>query len=96
VLVENLDDSLNPFRALEIESSEMGMVVGPYYDEDLDVWKIAVNVRSYSDDDATLDIEYTFEDVEGGTVLDEIYPEFVDQLESRYGEMQLQYTPPEI
>jgi hypothetical protein len=75
----------------------MGMVVGPYYDEDMDMWKIAVNVRCTDDDyDADLDIEYTFEGVEGGTVLDEIYPEFVDQLKERYGEMQLQYTPPEI
>jgi hypothetical protein len=96
VLLDNLEKSLNPYQALDLDRSELGMVAGPFYDNDDDVWKITVNVRHQGSVDADLDVEYTFEGLEGGDVLDDIYPEFVQQLEERYSEMQLEYTDPEI
>jgi hypothetical protein len=95
--MENLDERLYPVQALDIDQTDLGMVIGPLDDDDEDVWKIAVNVRSKVDGyDTDLDVEYTFEGLEGGDVLDDIYPEFIDQIRERYGEMQLQYTDPEI
>jgi hypothetical protein len=74
------------------------MVIGPVYDNEEDLWKIAVNVRCHnSETNADLDLEYTFEGLDAGTVLDDIYPEFVNQIEEQYGsEMQLQYVNPDI
>ena len=96
-MVNRLDRSLDPFRALDIDESEMGMVIGPRYDDEEEVWKIEVNVRTMIDSyDADLDVEYSFEDLVAGDVVDEIYPEFIDSVEQKYGEIQLQYTDPRI
>jgi len=92
-----LDSSLDPFRALNIDESDMGMLVGPRYDDGEEVWKIEVNVRTMIEGyDADLDVEYSFDDLVAGDVVDEIYPEFIESLEERYGKMQLQYTDPRI
>jgi len=97
VLINELDSSLDPFRALDIDESDMGMLVGPRYDDEEQVWKIEVNVRTMIEGyDADLDVEYSFEELVAGDVVDDIYPELIEQIKGRYGEMQLQYKDPRI
>lgn len=97
---DNLDVVDNWIDALDIDYSDLGIIIGPEVNDALDAIEINYNIRVLSDDyDGSVQIDgsYTINDTDAETVMNKIYPEIVRYFEDRFDGAEINsYTSPDI
>lgn len=84
---DNLDVVDDWIESLDIDYSDLGIVIGPEVNEALDAIEISYNIRVLSDDyDGSVQIDgsYTINDTDAETVMNNIYPEIVEYFGERF------------
>jgi len=84
---DNLDIVDNWIESLDIDYSDLGIIIGPEVNEALDAIEISYNIRVLSDDyDGSVQIDgsYTINDTDAETVMNKIYPEIIGYFEERF------------
>ncbi|EMA15183.1 hypothetical protein [Haloarcula marismortui] len=89
---DNLDVVDDWIESLDIDYSDLGIVIGPEVNEELDAIEISYNIRVLSDDyDGSVQIDgsYTFNDTDAETVMNEIYPKIISYFEERFDGVEI-------
>ena len=80
-----------------LDKGQVGMVVGPRVNDDLPGIELEVNIRVLDGDDKALysiDGIYSFKEMKMDQFMDEIYQEFIEDLERSFPESSLYYYEP--
>lgn len=85
-----IEYALDVFR---LETDRIGIVMDIQYDMALHSPIISYNVHVVDEprDDYRIDLDYSFENADLNTVVTDIYPECVREIEARFPDAQLQY-----
>jgi hypothetical protein len=84
---DNLDVVDDWIDALDIDYTDLGIIIGPEVNDAVGAIEISYNIRVLTDDyegSVQIDGSYTINDTDAETVMNKIYPEIVGYFEERF------------